>query len=165
MNKLTQIMKGGAVKRYHTVTMIQEQTVAAHSWGVACVLLDVLTYPSAELLKAALYHDVAESMVGDCPATTKWRYPDLARELNKAEDEVESLLGVSCLLSDTEKQCLKFADMADLVLHCLKDYRLGNRDSLEIVNRGLAYLEDRIWPVECMQYLPEFKNYVKEQSK
>ncbi len=166
MEKLIQIFKGGAVKRYHTVTMIKEQTVAAHSWGVACVLIDILGEPSAKLLKAALYHDVAESMTGDVPATTKWKYTELAEALQKAEEDVERSLGIYVTgLTSSELSTLKFADMVDLILHCVKEYRLGNRDALEIITRGMNYLDDRVWSEECSAYFDHLQIYVKDQIK
>ena len=38
MNDLFNMIRGGAIKRYHTLEIIGEQSVASHSWGVAMIL-------------------------------------------------------------------------------------------------------------------------------
>lgn len=162
MKNLLSIFKGGYVKRYHTVDMIKEQSVASHSWGVAVILCQMIKNPSPQLLKAALYHDVAEHVIGDMPATTKWRFEELSKAMSKAEQEIEHELGLDVKLDDTEKAYLKFADMAELIITCVREYNLGNRDAAEIVRRGLTYLEDRSWGMECRQYLNMLKIFVKE---
>lgn len=165
MDKLISIRKGGDVKRFHTVTMIRENTVAAHSWGVATLIFDVFPNASVELIKAALYHDVAEHVTGDVSAPTKWRYPKLAEALTLVEHETEADLGIDVWLDQEDKLILKFCDMADLVMTCVQEYRLGNKDALDIVRRGLTYLEDRSWTSHCRNYLPKIKRYVEEQVK
>lgn len=165
MDKIISIRKGGDVKRFHTVTMLQDNLVASHSWGVATLIFDVFPSASVELVKAALYHDVAEHVTGDISAPTKWRYPKLSEALVVVEQETEKELGIEVCLSDEEASILKFCDMADLILVCVKEYRLGNTDALEIVRRGLTYLEDRTWTPHCRNYLPKIKRFVEEQCK
>lgn len=162
MNTLLSMFKGGSVKRYHTVEMIKEQTVAAHSWGVAVILCHIVKNPSAQLLKAALYHDVAEHIIGDMPATTKWRFKELAQAMSEAEQLTELELGIDIRLDEMDKAYLKFADMAELIITCVREYRLGNKDAADIVRRGLTYLEDRSWGKEPREYLEMLKTYVKE---
>ena len=165
MDKLIAIRRGGNVKRFHTVPMLKENLNSSHSWGVAVLLLDICPECSKDVICAALYHDVAEHITGDVSAPTKWRYPELASVLTKVEEEVESDLGVKINLSESDYQLLKFADMADLVLTCLYEYRMGNMEALEIVYRGLTYLEDRTWTKECRTYLPKIKHYVERNVK
>lgn len=164
MDKLISIRKGGDVKRFHTVTMVRENLVSSHSWGVATLICDITENPSANLLKAALYHDVAEHVTGDISAPTKWRFTELASMVSKVEQEIDKELGIQINLDDEELKILKFADMADLVLTCAQEYRLGNREALEIVRRGVTFLEDRAWTTQCRNYLPKIKRYVEENT-
>lgn len=165
MDNLIAIRKGGSVKRFHTVTMLKENLNSSHSWGVATLIQDICPSCSKEVLLAALYHDVAEHITGDVSAPTKWKYPELSKILSEVEGEVDNNLGISVTLSSEEKRLLKFADMADLVLTCVSEYRLGNSEVGEIVNRGVTYLEDQTWTPECVSYLPKIKRYVKEFVK
>ena len=165
MDNLISIRKGGDVKRFHTVTMLREHLVSSHSWGVATLIQHISPNCSKEIILAALYHDVAEHVTGDVSAVTKWQYPELKEVLNKVEKEVEEQLEVSFALSKSDELLLKFADMADLVLCCVQEYRLGNMEALEVIRRGLTYLEDNTWTIECRSYLPKIKRYVEDNTK
>lgn len=165
MDNLISVRKGGDVKRFHTVTMLREHLVSSHSWGVATLVQDINPACSKELILSALYHDVAEHVTGDVSAVTKWRYPELKEVLDTVEKEVEEDLGISVGLTHQEKLLLKFADMADLVLCCVQECRLGNREAVDIVRRGLTYLEDNTWTAECRSYLPKIKRYAEDNVK
>lgn len=162
VSRLLQIRKGGDVKRFHTVTMLREHLVSSHSWGVATIILDVYPECSKELLIAALYHDVPEHIVGDMPATTKWRHPELADKLAQAEAQAVAEMGLEMILSPYEQKVLKFADMADLVLCCLQEVQLGNRTAAEVVARGIAYLEERFIDPKLSAYLAHIKHHATE---
>lgn len=144
------------------MTMLREHLVSAHSWGVAVILCDITPAPSAALLKAALYHDVAEHVTGDISAVTKWRFPDLSAAVSGIEEQVEKELGIDVALTKEEQSMLKFADMVDLVLCCTQEYSLGNTTAKAVVRRGLTYLEDRAWTSECRAYLSAVKLHVKD---
>jgi 5'-deoxynucleotidase YfbR-like HD superfamily hydrolase len=127
-SQLDAILAGGRVKRYHTVPLIGEQTVAAHSWGVAIILLRIAS-PSSALMAAALYHDVAEKWIGDCPADVKWREPAIKEVLDRAEAGVERELAICVSLTDHEKFLLSVADRLELMFFCLEQRRMGNRNT------------------------------------
>lgn len=156
------IRQGGNVKRFHTVTMLREHLVSSHSWGVATILFDIYEEPSIELIKAALYHDVAEYITGDVSAPTKWRYRDLAERLEQIELEVQRDLGIEYDrdLTDNERTALKFADMADLVLACHQEVSLGNREASLILNRGMGYLREMLTDKPCRDWLQNLIDYI-----
>ena len=81
MNDLFNMIRGGAIKRYHTLETIGEQSVASHSWGVAMILQYLEPNVSKEAILRALTHDVAELFTGDIPAPVKWANPDLVEVL------------------------------------------------------------------------------------
>jgi len=166
MNRILQIRKGGDVKRFHTVTMHREHLVASHSWGVATLILHIYPTASRDLIVAALYHDVPEYATGDMPATTKWANPALAVALSQVEDQVVDILGLRVDLCDEEAYVLKFADMADLVLACIQEHRMGNREAHQIVNRGLDYLTNYVvkHPIDngCVEFLTALTAYASE---
>lgn len=165
MDSILAIRKGGSVKRFHTLTMLKENLNSSHSWGVATLIQDIAPNCSKDVLLAALYHDVAEHITGDVSAPTKWKYPALQEALRQVEREVEGNLGIHIQLSTEEERLLKFADMADLVLTCSAEYRLGNSEVAEVILRGITYLEDQAWTPQCVAYLPKIKSHVKELLK
>lgn len=162
MTSLSAVRAGGDVKRFHTMTMLREHLVSSHSWGVAVILCDIIPTPSVALLKAALYHDVAEHVTGDISAVTKWRFPEFSAVVSGIEQQVEKELGIDVQLTEEEQSMLKFADMVDLVLCCAQECSLGNATARAVVRRGLTYLEDRAWSSPCRAYLVAVKLHVKE---
>jgi 5'-deoxynucleotidase YfbR-like HD superfamily hydrolase len=92
---------------------------------------------------AAMYHDVAEVIIGDMPATTKWKYPDLAEVLAQAEQKVEQELNLQFALSEREKIILKMCDMLELVLYSAEQLKMGNNYYEEVLSNGIRYLIDK----------------------
>ena len=150
---MKELWQTGLTQRWHTVPGM-EQNVAAHSWGVATIILTLNPCPSIQLIKAALFHDCAEKYTGDVPATTKWLNPLLKEMLEEIEQRWERELGITTVLSEYEKLWLKAADMLELVLFCEHCERLGNTYATEIKHRGLNYLDEmRPLPAEIKTYL------------
>ena len=138
MNKLRQ---AGQVRRFHTVPTIGHQTVAEHSFNLCLVLLDLFNGAvSANLLKAAMYHDLPEVETGDIPATLKWKSKEIAGSLKIIEQAFERIYNLEVELTEDEQRALKWADMYELVLYCLDQLNMGNRNMLVIAERGLEYL-------------------------
>jgi len=129
--------KGNAVKRFHTVNVLVEETVGHHSANVALLCIRLAGgNTSVNLLKAALQHDLAEQYTGDIPATGKWDFPELARAATRAEERLLPFI----VLSDWEKRVLKQADMLDICYKAAEEMRMGNQDMRRILDNGISYL-------------------------
>lgn len=140
------VYESGAVRRYHTKRVHQSQTVADHAWGVAMLITLLHPEPSANLLKAALLHDVAEVITGDVPYTAKEAYASLKAACRDAEQEVEKFFRVREYMAGItfeEMQWLKAADMLELVLYGMSEIRMGNTTMCEIYDRGVHILLTR----------------------
>lgn len=137
------ITLGAEVRRYHTLTTLREETVGHHSHGVAllCVLLtDGLA--SAELLMAALLHDLAEQTLGDIPSPAK-RQLGFGRDLARLEDRlISESTGLTPLLDDGERRTLKLADIAQGALFCAREMELGNARMRVVFDRYMLYAEE-----------------------
>lgn len=161
--KLDVVYDAGAVERFHTRRAIRRQTVGEHSWGVAMVVLAICD-PSANLLKAALLHDVPELATGDIPAPFKWAYPAINDLLGQAEDDISANWGVSVELTDDELHILKWADMFELCLYARAEVAMGNRYMFGPLSRGLEHLGKMAAPTEgAFQLLAKFQA-VQEQT-
>jgi len=158
------LRNAGYVRRYHTVQTIGHQTVAEHSFNVAMILLDLTNGKAhADLLKAALYHDLPEVFTGDIPATAKWASPSLVQSLKLLEDVFDSDYNLVVNLSEDDKKLLKFADMAELVMYSLDQLRLGNRNMISIAERGVNYLEEmQFVGAKALQLMNDLIEQVKE---
>lgn len=146
-NRLELIERGGQVRRYHTVSTLSTETVASHSYLVAwCVALITGGKPSAELLMAALQHDIAESVTGDLPAPSK-RELRIGVQFEEYEDQVlkdNSHINYACLISEEEKKHLKMADICAGMLFCIQERMMGNKLVVIPFNNYWKYSEE-LW--------------------
>ena len=140
MNDLFNMIRGGAIKRYHTLEIIGEQSVATHSWGVAIILQFLEPNVSKQAILRALTHDVAELFTGDVPAPVKWDNPDLVEVLKRIDDKYESEIGIEYELTPQEIALGKQADMFELLVFCVRQRRLGNTNMNEVFSNGVEYL-------------------------
>ena len=132
------------VSRFHTMPTIGHQSVAEHSYGVAMLVIWLTDgAASANLMKAALYHDLPEHFLGDIPAPAKWDYPDLKAAAYRVEEQVHQRAGTALELDQTESDLLKIADMLELICYCAEQLRLGNRNAYTVFLRGVTYLAEK----------------------
>lgn len=135
------ITLGAEVKRYHTVTTLREETVGHHSHGVAMLCLMLTPDASAELLKAALMHDLAEQITGDIPSPAK-RDHYHAGNFDELERRLINESGLKFpYLTAHEKRVLKLADIAHGALFCVRELELGNRRMRVVLQRYQQYAE------------------------
>lgn len=124
LNKINFIIKGGEVKRFHTIKTIQEETNGHHSFLVA-MLCELLSPGRPTLLLAALTHDLAEHIVGDVPSPVK----SLAgAEIAALENSklVEVNLYYEKGLTQEERRTLTLADRLAGLIFCRRELRMGN---------------------------------------
>ena len=134
-------MRGGAVKRFHTVPTIGEETVGEHSFGVAMMVMAITEGKvSVELLKAALFHDIAEQVTGDSPFTSKRAFPLLKSAIEAAEEVWEKDNGFHVELNKRDKDLLKTADMMQLLWRCKLQRDLGNKNMDRVFANGVNFL-------------------------
>lgn len=137
---------GGAVKRYHTIPTITTDTVASHSYGVACFCYMLWEwgagYEFDSVLLAALFHDIPEQYTGDIPAPVKrgtsvFQYVEAQFLKQVGLDEVLSNL------SERGKRTLKIADMLDGLSFCVQELTMGNRAVIPVADNYISYLVDK----------------------
>jgi 5'-deoxynucleotidase YfbR-like HD superfamily hydrolase len=125
--------RGFKVKRWHTETVLREDTVGHHSANVAAIILHLYhpATPPATLLVAALTHDLPEHTFGDVPATAKWANPELKSMLTYLENqwyERHQVANPDWILSEDEMRMLKFADLCELFIKTREERDLGNKE-------------------------------------
>jgi 5'-deoxynucleotidase YfbR-like HD superfamily hydrolase len=133
------IVAGSEVVRYHTVTTLQRETVGHHSHGVACLVLLLEPEPTADLLKAALVHDLAEQATGDIPSPAKREY-GIGEQVDELERRLINESGLKFpFLTAQDKRVLKLADIAHGALFCVREMSLGNRRMRTVYDRYMSY--------------------------
>ena len=161
LDKFNELYHAGAVKRYHTIRVHNEQSLAAHSWGVAMICAAISDDPpSATLLLYALTHDLAESETGDIPAPVKWNNKEISEALSTIEFSFEKRHNIICDLTDDELAILQWADTMELIMYCGVELAMGNNFVLPTYNRGKIRLKSYGFPTILTEY---FYNAFLEQ--
>ena len=145
IDSLFEIERGGVIKRYHTLETIGEQSVGAHSWGVAMILVYLEPEISKTAILKALTHDIAELYTGDIPAPVKWDNPTLVKSLKAIELAYEQTLGIdySRELGKQEALLFKQADMFELLFFCMRQRKMGNTNMNLVFSNGVEYLANQ----------------------
>ena len=121
MTKLSKLAyRAGYTRRWHTTSYL-DQSVAEHSWGVALIIMQNHPNPSANLLKAALLHDLHEVRFA---VDSYWRGEthrlcDRPGSLVRLLEELESL--------DVEQVILVSSAPESTTAHALSAPRLEGR--------------------------------------
>jgi len=116
----SKISEVSSVVRYHQFPGPIEQTIAAHSWGVAWLITEFHPGPSVALIRAALEHDLPEHLTGDLSYIAKKNYPPLKSAMDKADEDAAKEMGLTSLegLSVEDEWWLKWADLMEGALWC-----------------------------------------------
>jgi 5'-deoxynucleotidase YfbR-like HD superfamily hydrolase len=138
------IIDGSAVKRFHTVTTITQDTVGHHSHNVAmlCLLMDITA--SKALMMAALFHDLSEHITGDIPSPAKREYGILSQVSDLEESLMREAGVVFPSLSDKDKRTLKLADIASGAIFCATEVNLGNTKLKKIFDTYMSYARQMV---------------------
>lgn len=154
------IVAGANVKRFHTVSTIQQETVGHHSHSVALLCLIFDPHASQELLSMALLHDLSEQTVGDIPSPAK-RQLDFAERLENLEYLIlHQGFGRVPDLTAAETKTLKLADIGSGALFCLQEMRMGNKVIEDVFWRYLEYA----FELDLDGYPLEFFNNLQEMA-
>jgi hypothetical protein len=154
IDKVFLMRDAGVVKRSHTCRTLMDRNVAEHSHGVAMLVLllyqEAGAMPSANLLAAALTHDLSEIATGDIPAPVKRDNTDVKRAMHRISHEWEENHGIRFDLTNEEATLLLWCDRMDFALFSLEEVTMGNRFFLEYLHRIIGWLQGMDCPMpEC----------------
>jgi 5'-deoxynucleotidase YfbR-like HD superfamily hydrolase len=138
-NRIEFFLDGAETERYHTIRTLQRETVGHHSHGVAMFV--VLMGGGEEVLRAALYHDLAEHILGDIPSPAKKKY-GIGEQVNELEDQLLKSVGFGIALGDRSKRILKFADIFQGMSFCTREVKMGNTKLASVFYRYKTYAEE-----------------------
>lgn len=128
LSRIHVLQTGANVKRWHTKALIGEQNLGHHSFGALSLLLLLHPAPTMTLVKAVLWHDMAEQYVGDVPSPTLWRNPSFREQYEDIENAfLERMLNIHMEnLDPLEVTWLKAVDKLECLLFSREQLRLGN---------------------------------------
>ena len=156
----------GRIRRLHIKPMNgDEQNIAAHSWGVAMILLDLFPCVSRSCLVFALRHDVPEIVTGDVPANVKWQHPGLQNTIEWIEEGFLEKMGWPTDLKDQheEKTYIRIADRVELLFYCLEQIYMGNLLLIDVSENVREKLNDDLLKLNPSQAV-DVQEYIKAYS-
>lgn len=141
------------VRRFHTHSVINYETLGQHSHTVAMLVSQVYPQCTKQLLLTALEHDLPEFFTGDVPAPAKWASQAVKYSLTDLEREVVTEWGLESeeALTSFDKMLLKWADMMSLVLFCIKEVSMGNSTMYQTMHTGLELCAQRAQAMALVQ--------------
>ena len=143
MMHISELMdKAHHLNRWHMFPNLFPQNLAAHSWGVAMIIMETFKGDIGEkmiLLQAALEHDLAETEIGDMPR------PGRTEEHKALEVRVSDQIGVfhESRLQPHLRTWLEWADLVEAAMHARRETLSGNKVFLEIRKRITHHLLDK----------------------
>ena len=165
LERLAFMRRGFAVERYHQRHTIKTDTVASHSAGVAgfIVLMAYPGLPSAQLLCAALAHDLPECETGDTPSPFKRGLSkDARKHIDQLEDKLLEDHGFAYELSPMERVSLKIADCFDGLAFCCEERWRGNKEIIGVAETYIKYLKE-VSPASMTPNEIELRNILFDQ--
>jgi len=166
------IRMAGRIRRLHIRPMNgEEQNVAAHTWGVVMILLDLFPDVSRDAIIFALRHDVPEVVTGDIPANVKWDNAELEEALEKREKEFLEAMGWKTKHAgvpswDRESLYIKIADRVELLFFCLEQMYMGNWLLTDVyvnvrdkIAEDVSLLDKEYMPI-IISYIDSYSEYL-----
>lgn len=139
---------GGRVERAHGIPHQGSYNNAAHSWGVAMLMLQLWPEDFPRLAAACLTHDIPECWTGDIPAPSMRYVPGLKESITKIEDRLLERIDLASYnhLEGEDYRKLKACDWLEFWLWCREQQAQGNMFAEEGRKEIEAYIESQQMP-------------------
>lgn len=142
----------GEITRYHTWSVLRQQSVGEHSWQILRVMLTVWPRAPRRLLVHAVTHDMPE-MAGDISYPFKVLFPELRAAITKAENHVvheqtKNGRPEEVVLSPYEKLVFKLCEWIEMWEYGLHEINLGNKYAEIICRRMMAEIGPALHKLE-----------------
>lgn len=168
------------IRRWSLMRNIMPENIQEHSYQVAIIVHGLAltgnkyfskAYDPAKLVMLALYHDVAEIIVGDMPTPVKYFNPDIQKAYgdveNIAKDRLVSMLPEEFQAeyqplffpeNDDAYRLVKAADKIAAYIKCVEESTAGNKEFAEA---------EKSLRLELDKYadLPEVEYFIEEFAK
>ncbi len=156
--------EGGQVTRCHTTPHHRHYDNAQHSFNMLLLLFELHPNPSMQMVRAVMYHDLAERYTGDLPSTVRHYRPEVKEEMVMLAKLIDDQMGTSYhwYLTNDDEIWLKALDDLEFYLWCCDQSALGNF-AISVKIEAMHQCFDKLraagrLPDPVDQFLKEFKN-------
>jgi 5'-deoxynucleotidase YfbR-like HD superfamily hydrolase len=164
--QMRRLRMSGRVKRWHTVPIHGEQTVAEHCAQAMSLLLLIHPNPSINLVKCVLWHDSEELILGDMPANGKNAYPAVREAMANAEvsarHQTPEYRRARDALSREDELWIKFVDVLEFLMFAADQLALGNTHASTWIDRGIEYVSVMKLPREAASFWDAMLIFIHE---
>ena len=157
--RLIAMRTGGTVERCHGVLHYGSYSVAAHSWGVAVLMLLLWPDDFPRLAIHCVVHDIPEAWVGDIPATTKKFGKGIKAECDRLESAIFNrlMLPNDSHLEPEDREKLKACDKLELYLWAREQCEAGNMHADCVVCQLDDFFKEDPLPARAHQLYSEVR--------
>ncbi len=144
---------GGRVERAHGIPHHGSYSNAAHSWGVAMLMLQLWPEDFPRLAAACLIHDIPECWTGDIPAPSMRYIPGMKEAIGKIEDRLLARIDLPSYsdLPPEDYRKLKACDWLEFWLWCREQQAFGNKFAEEGRREIELYIESQQMPAPAYE--------------
>lgn len=154
--RLKVVRESAYVKRCHTIPIHGEYTVAQHCYGALNLLVVAHPDPSANLMKAVLWHDAHERYTGDIPSPALTSDGEFAKLHDRLAERVDRACGLSVELSDDDRLWLRAVDKAELLLWAKEQLAMGNCNAAAIVGNLASWFGHNPVPLQIKHIIEHY---------
>jgi hypothetical protein len=143
----------GEIRRYHTWSVLRDQSVGEHTWQIMRILLTVWPRCPRRVLVYAVGHDMGE-MGGDIAYPFKSLFPELKSLTSQVESYVATKQAETCgrpeipTISSYEQTVFKLCEYVEMWEYGLHEMNMGNRYATTIVDRMMIEIRNALVKLE-----------------
>ena len=139
---------GGRVERCHGIPHHGSYSNAAHSWGVAMLMLQLWPEDFPRLAAACLTHDIPECWTGDIPAPSMRYIPGMKEQVAEIENRLLARIDLASYndIKGEDHDKIKACDWLEFWLWCREQQAFGNKFAEEGRVEIERYLEIKRLP-------------------
>jgi len=167
--KISMHRASGNVLRWHTdpYWVGNRQNIAEHTFGLLIILMQIApgNHLSVQMIRAALFHDLAEQVTGDIPGPAKWFLLSGATVdwIHETEMRMLKMTSAYQTVEPEEARLIKAADFLDMGFMALEQFLKGSvyscvvMDNLMKLEKKCGYTQvstaaQEVWYDLCLKF-------------
>jgi 5'-deoxynucleotidase YfbR-like HD superfamily hydrolase len=148
------------VERVHTIPHYGSYTVGQHCYDMLSLLFVLHDNPSVRLIKAIMFHDLAERWTGDIPAPAKHASNEFHLDIIGLEERIKNSIDIfkdDEMLTKEEQNWLITLDKLELLLWAKDQVAMGNSNAAAVLGGVISFLNHWQMPIRVVEFIKKHK--------